>query len=127
MLLLGTLFQPTLYINGNAREAAMTRTRRARNETDGVARTIVRLHHTKYADGNGPKNLIGAARAVWRMENGLPVKDNSKKDKEKRIRSDVESISGSMQRLGKIKYNMHVMSKAMSISSSKLIDEGMKA
>jgi hypothetical protein len=61
------------------------------------------------------------------MENGLPVKDNSKKDKEKRIRSDVESISGSMQRLGKIKYNMHVMSKAMSISSSKLIDEGMKA
>jgi hypothetical protein len=99
--------------------------RRMEKESDGVARTMLRLNNTKYADGSGPKDLTAEARALWRKENGLPAV-NSKKYNGKRTQA-MDSISGAMRRLVKIKKNMNVTSKAVSIESSELISQGMAA
>jgi len=111
-----------MYINEKSQEAAMTRARHAGNETDGVARIILRLNNTKYADGNRPKNITAEARALWRKENGIQTGKGKKKWTEAEV-----SISGAMQRLGMIKSDMYVTSKAVSMAAGELINEGMRA
>ena len=102
----------------------MPRARRTVNETDGVARVILRLNNTRSADGSRPKNPVAEARALWRKENGISTVNSKGK---KKITTAEVSISSAMQRLGKIKSDMYVTSKAMSMTASGLINEGMNA